>query len=56
MLTDVVTAIANSIRGAELCETPYPVEMSTSVCCQGLRSHRRILYGIRLQCYTLDHI
>ena len=30
----MVTTIVNSIRSAELCKTPYPVGIFTSVSCQ----------------------
>ena len=40
ILPNMVITIANSIAGAELCRTQYPVGMSMSVSCHGLRSQR----------------
>ena len=52
MLSDMITMIVNSIRGAELFQAPYPVGMSTSLSYQGLRLQRRIPFGVRLKSYV----
>ena len=54
----MVITIANSIAGAELCRTQYPVGMSMSVSCQGLRSPQDVqedrTYGIQYGCIGTD--